>query len=156
MPRPMSPRQCHRQQNSAAPLSAWSGSTIASMTQHQRHTSAWSPTSMMYDFSGKQTRCQLIPVLFTTMFGSRANANVPMHCLVPPASRLTFEAFKLYTPELNSLKDLIWESGATPNRCTYTVPLFDQFSEKALNNFMPEYLVPEIEYSAKFSRTMKI
>jgi hypothetical protein len=36
------------------------------------------------------------------------------------------------------------------------VPLFDQFSEKALNNFIPEYLVPEIEYSANLSRTRKI
>jgi hypothetical protein len=44
----------------------------------------------------------------------------------------------------------------TPNRCTYTVPLFDQFSEKALNNFMPEYLVPETEYSANSSQTRKI
>jgi hypothetical protein len=31
------------------------------------------------------------------------------------------------------------------------VPLFDQLSEKELNNFMPEYLVPEIEYSANSS-----
>jgi hypothetical protein len=46
--------------------------------------------------------------------------------------------------ELNSSKDLIQESGATPNRCTYTVLLFDQFVENALNNFIPEYLVPEI------------
>jgi hypothetical protein len=66
------------------------------------------------------------------------------------------EDFKLYPPKLNSLKDLIRESGATPNRCTYTVPLFDQFSEKALNNFMLEYLVPKIEYSANSSQTRKI
>jgi hypothetical protein len=33
---------------------------------------------------------------------------------------------------------------ATPNRCTYMVPLFDQLGEKALNDFMPEYLVPEL------------
>jgi hypothetical protein len=31
------------------------------------------------------------------------------------------------------------------------VPLFDQFIEKALNNFMSEYLVPEIEYSTNLS-----
>jgi hypothetical protein len=62
-----------------------------------------------------------------------------------------FEDFKLYTPELNSPKDLIGESGATPHRCTYTMPLFDQFSEKALSNFMPYYLVPEIDYSANLS-----
>jgi hypothetical protein len=30
------------------------------------------------------------------------------------------------------------------------VPLFDQFGENALVNFMPEYLIPEIEYSNKF------
>jgi hypothetical protein len=58
--------------------------------------------------------------------------------------RFTFEDFKLYTPELNSLKDLIRESGATPNMCTYAVPLFDQLTEKALNSFMLEYLVPEL------------
>jgi hypothetical protein len=28
------------------------------------------------------------------------------------------------------------------------VPLFDQSGEKAHSNFMPEYLVPEIEYPA--------
>jgi hypothetical protein len=70
--------------------------------------------------------------------------------------RLTFEYFKLYTPELNSLKDLIRESGATPNRCTYTVPLFNQLDQKALSDFLPEYLVPEIEYSANLSQTRNI
>jgi hypothetical protein len=60
--------------------------------------------------------------------------------------RFIFEDFKLWTPNLNSLKDLIRESEGTPNRCTYTVPLFDQIGEKALSNFMLEYLVPEIEY----------
>jgi hypothetical protein len=33
---------------------------------------------------------------------------------------LTFEDFEPYTQKLNSLKDLIQESGYTPNRCTYT------------------------------------
>jgi hypothetical protein len=36
------------------------------------------------------------------------------------------------------------------------VPLFDQFGEKSLNNFMSEYLVPDIEYSANLSWTRKI
>jgi hypothetical protein len=45
---------------------------------------------------------------------------------------------------------------ATPNRCAYMVPLFDQFSENALNNFRPEYLVLEIEYSANSSQTRKV
>jgi hypothetical protein len=36
------------------------------------------------------------------------------------------------------------------------VPLFDQFGKKALNNFMPEYLIPEIEYLTISSRTRKI
>jgi hypothetical protein len=36
------------------------------------------------------------------------------------------------------------------------VSLYDQFGEKALNNFMLEYLVPEIEYSANSTRTGKI
>jgi hypothetical protein len=40
--------------------------------------------------------------------------------------------------------------------CTYTVPLFNQFIEKALNNFMLEYLVTKIEYSVNSSRTRKI
>jgi hypothetical protein len=40
--------------------------------------------------------------------------------------------------------------------CTYMVPLFDQFGEKVLNNFMLEYLVSEIEYSVNSSRTRKI
>jgi hypothetical protein len=36
------------------------------------------------------------------------------------------------------------------------VPLFYQFGEKAVSNFMPEYLVPKIEYSANSSMTRKI
>jgi hypothetical protein len=36
------------------------------------------------------------------------------------------------------------------------LPLFDQFGEKTFNNFMPEYLVSEIEYSANLSRARKI
>jgi hypothetical protein len=163
---PMSPRQRHRQHDSAAPSSAWLdiyialrpsrlGSTIASNTQQRHHVATCSSTSTIYDCSGKQTRCQLILILFTIIFGSRANASIPMRCWhLHEAStfwRLTSEDFKLYTPELNSSKNLIWESGATPNRCTYTVPLFDQLGKKALNNLMLEYLVPEIEYSANSS-----
>jgi hypothetical protein len=34
--------------------------------------------------------------------------------------------------------------GATPNRCTYAVPLFDQLGEKAINDFVSEYLVPQL------------
>jgi hypothetical protein len=45
---------------------------------------------------------------------------------------------------------------ATPNRCTYAVNLFDQVSEKAINDFMLEYLVPKIEYSTNSSQTRKI
>jgi hypothetical protein len=33
---------------------------------------------------------------------------------------------------------------ATPNRCTYAVPLFDQLGAKALSDFLPEYLVSEL------------
>jgi hypothetical protein len=58
--------------------------------------------------------------------------------------RFMFEDFKIKTPELNSLKDLIRESGTTPNRCIYAVPLFDQLGKKAHSNFVPEYLVPEL------------
>jgi hypothetical protein len=36
------------------------------------------------------------------------------------------------------------------------VHLFDQFSEKAHNNFMPEQLVPKIEYSMNSSLIKKI
>jgi hypothetical protein len=36
------------------------------------------------------------------------------------------------------------------------VPLFNQFGEKALSNFMSEYLVLEIEYLANLSGTRKI
>jgi hypothetical protein len=36
------------------------------------------------------------------------------------------------------------------------VPLFDELDEKALNNFMLEYLVLKIEYSANSSQTWKI
>jgi hypothetical protein len=36
------------------------------------------------------------------------------------------------------------------------VRLFDQLDEKALNKFMPKYLVPEIEYSANLLQTRKI
>jgi hypothetical protein len=35
------------------------------------------------------------------------------------------------------------------------VPLFNQFGEKALGNFMPEYLVFKIEYSVNSSRTKR-
>jgi hypothetical protein len=90
-------RQHRRQHDSAAPLSAWLniyiaswpshlGSTVASTTWQRHHTSTWLSTSMIYDFSGKQTCCQLIPVLFTIIFGSRANASIPMHWLAPPWS----------------------------------------------------------------------
>jgi hypothetical protein len=58
--------------------------------------------------------------------------------------RFMFEDFKLQTSKLNSPKDLIQESGTTPNRCTYAVPLLDQLGEKALNDFVSEYLVPEL------------
>jgi hypothetical protein len=34
--------------------------------------------------------------------------------------------------------------GAAPSTCTYAVHLFDQLGEKALTDFMPEYLVPEL------------
>jgi hypothetical protein len=36
------------------------------------------------------------------------------------------------------------------------VLLFDQLGKKALSNFMLEYIVPEIEYSANSSRIRKI
>jgi plasmid maintenance system killer protein len=36
------------------------------------------------------------------------------------------------------------------------VPIFNQFGEKTLNNFMLEYLVSEIEYSTNSSLTRKI
>jgi hypothetical protein len=52
--------------------------------------------------------------------------------------------FKLYTLELNSLKDLIQESRATPNRCTYAVHLLEQLGEKALIDFVAEYFTPEL------------
>jgi hypothetical protein len=65
-------------------------------------------------------------------------------CEASTLQRFMFEDFKLQTPELNSSKDLIRGPGATPNRCTYVVPLLDQLGEKALNDFMPEYLIPEL------------
>jgi hypothetical protein len=91
-----SPQQYRRQHHSVAPLPAWLNiyiasqpswpdSTVTSMNRHLhwRYATAWSPTSTIYDFSGKQTHCQLILVLFTIMFGSRANTSVLMHCLAP-------------------------------------------------------------------------
>jgi hypothetical protein len=36
------------------------------------------------------------------------------------------------------------------------MPLFDQLGEKALCDFMPEYLVLEIEYSTNSLQTRKI
>jgi hypothetical protein len=36
------------------------------------------------------------------------------------------------------------------------VPLFDQLGEKALSDFVSEYLVHEIEYSANSLQTRKI
>jgi hypothetical protein len=158
--------QHHHQHDSVALSPAWLGiyiaswpshlgKTIASTTRQRHHATTWSSTSTLDDFSGKQTCYQLIPVLLTIMFGSRANANVPMRFLAPSWSIyiLNTHVWKLWA--LDS-KDLIRELGATPNRCTYTVPLFDQFGEKALNNSMPEYLVLEIEYSANSSLTWKV
>jgi hypothetical protein len=40
-------------------------------------------TSTTYDFSGKQTHCQVVLVPFTNIVGSRANASVSLHCLAP-------------------------------------------------------------------------
>jgi hypothetical protein len=74
-------RQRYHQQDSAVSSPAWLGSIVASMTWHQHHAMTWSSTSTRYDFSGKQTCCQLIPILFTIMFGFRANASVSMCCL---------------------------------------------------------------------------
>jgi hypothetical protein len=62
-----SPRQCHSKHDSTAPSSAWLGtylasrpsrlsSTIADTTRQWHHTTAWSSTSTIYDFSRKQTR----------------------------------------------------------------------------------------------------
>jgi hypothetical protein len=100
---------------------------------------------MTYVLNSKQTHCQLMLVLFTNILGSRANAGVSLCCLAPPwciyISKI--HIWRLQTPKLNSPKDLIRVSGATPSRCTYVVHLFDQISEKALSDFMPEYLVPE-------------
>jgi hypothetical protein len=77
------PQQHRHQQDSSVPSSTWLNSTITSTTRHRHHTTSWSSTSTIYDFRGKQTRCQLIPILFTIMFGSRANASIPMGCLAP-------------------------------------------------------------------------
>jgi hypothetical protein len=74
---------CHGQIVTAAPSLAWLGITVSSMTRHWCHATAWSSISTRYDFSGKQTRCQLISVLCTLMFGYRANASVLMRCLAP-------------------------------------------------------------------------
>jgi hypothetical protein len=88
----MSPRQCHHQHNSVASSPAWLSINImkrawsSTSTMHDFMKQAWSSTSIMHDFSGKPTRCQLILILFTFMFGSRANASVLMRCLAPPWS----------------------------------------------------------------------
>jgi hypothetical protein len=66
-----------------APSPAQLGSTIASTTRQQHHAIAWSTTSITYDFSGKQTRCQLISILFTDILASRANANVSLRSMAP-------------------------------------------------------------------------
>jgi hypothetical protein len=84
-----------RQHDSTTPSLSWLSiyitswpsridSTVTSTTWQRHHTTAWSSTSTIYDFSGKQTCCQLILVLFTIMFGSRANARVPLCFLAPP------------------------------------------------------------------------
>jgi hypothetical protein len=63
------PRQLHRQYDSAstshhgkvtsaAPSPAWLSSSVASMTRHWHHATAWSSTSTtIYDFSDKKIRC---------------------------------------------------------------------------------------------------
>jgi hypothetical protein len=61
-----------------APWPSCLGSTVVSTTRQWHHAASWSPTSTIYDFSGKQTHCQLIRILFTIMFGSRANAGILM------------------------------------------------------------------------------
>jgi hypothetical protein len=55
---------------------------ITNLTRHWHHTMSWSSTSTTTDdFDGKQTRSQLIPILFTNIFGFRAKASIPLHCL---------------------------------------------------------------------------
>jgi hypothetical protein len=87
-------RQHHCQHDSAVQSLAWLdiyiapwpsclGSTITGTTRQRKHIATWSSTSTIYDFSSKQTHCQLILILFINMFGSRANASVLMHCLAP-------------------------------------------------------------------------
>jgi hypothetical protein len=85
--------------------------------------------------------------------------NLTMCCpfrICPSVSYLCFRSFPQFCLFFLDLALNSGESRVTPNRCTYTVPLFDQFSEKAFNKFMPEYLVPEIEYSTNLSQTRKI
>jgi hypothetical protein len=47
----------HDQAIMAAPSPTWLGSTVASMTRQGHHATAWSSTSIIYNFNGKQTRC---------------------------------------------------------------------------------------------------
>jgi hypothetical protein len=73
---------------------------------------------------------------------------------------LKLEDFNLYTPELNySSKDLIWESDATPNRCTYSIISAKNalgLHDWALNDFVFGYLIPSLSTQTTSSTTRKI
>jgi hypothetical protein len=78
---------------------------------------------MTCNFSGKQTRCQLISVRFTNILGFRGNASISLCCLAPQRCIYIskIHIWRFWTPKLSSLKHLIQESGATPSRCTYSI-----------------------------------
>jgi hypothetical protein len=161
----------HGQATSVAPSSAWLDRTIASMTRHLYHVATKSPRQhhRQHDWAapllawlGKDItqRFDHQHKKYITSIASRHVANSYWYysplCLVlgpmqasccaacTSMKHLPFQDSRSKTPELNSLKDLIREPGATPNRCTYAVPPFWSTWQKTLSNFIPEYLVPEL------------
>jgi hypothetical protein len=75
------------------------------------------------------------------LLGSRANANVSL-CNMAPSDTSIFRRFTF--EDSDSRAKFFERFNSTAVSYTYAVHLFDQFGEKALNDFVPEYLVPKL------------
>jgi hypothetical protein len=128
-----SPQQPHRQHDLTTPSPGWLSRDIMQRFDHQ-HQQYITSVASRYAASSYWYYSPLCLVLGPIQTSCCATWHLRE---ASTFWRFMFEDFKLQTPELNSLKDLIRESEATPNRCTYAVPLLDQLGKKALNDFVP-------------------
>jgi hypothetical protein len=74
--------------------------------------------------------------------------------------RLMFEDFKLWTPKLNFLKDLIWESGlhliGAPIRCPYSINLVKKHLTTSCQSIQSLKLSRQIHHWQERSRSPSI